>query len=62
MSNLKDTFKIITVGLLQPLVGSGKVHLQDYIYYEKGIAPTLTARDWKSPRMILVIEDEEDKK
>ena len=58
---MKDTFKIIIAGIIQPLVGSGKIHLQDYIYDARGIAPTITARDWKSPRMLLVIEDEDDK-
>ena len=33
---MKDNFKIIIVGLLQPLIGSGKVHLQDYIYSTEG--------------------------
>ena len=50
--------EIQIVGILQPEVGSGKVHLQDYIYNSYGIAPTLTARDWKDARRILVFEDD----
>lgn len=46
--------EIITVGLMQPDVGSGKVHLQDYVYDSEGICPTLTARDFKDPRRILI--------
>ena len=49
---------IIIAGIVQPEVNSGRVHLQDYIYDENGIAPTCTARDWKSPRAILVGEHE----
>lgn len=50
--------EIIIVGVIQPEVGSGKVHLQDYIYYEGGVCPTITHRDFKDPRRILVVEDE----
>ena len=46
--------EIITVGLMQPDVGSGRVHLQDYVYDSEGICPTLTARDFKDPRRILI--------
>lgn len=47
--------EIITVGLLKHNEGcSEHVHLQDYVYSEIGVAPTITARDYKSPRMILI--------
>ena len=52
--------EIQIVGIIQPEVGSGKVHLQDYIYNSYGIAPTLTARDVKDPRRILAFEDEKE--
>lgn len=55
---MKIPNEIQIVGVIQPEVGSGKVHLQDYVYNSYGCAPTLTARDWKSPRMILVFEEE----
>ena len=55
---LSDDNKIQIAGIIQPEVGSGKVHLEDYIYWSGGVAPTLTARDWRDPRRILVIEDE----
>lgn len=45
------------MGLLQPDDGSGKVHLQDYIYGAGGVSPTLTARDYKDPRRILIKEN-----
>lgn len=48
--------EINVVGVIQPEVGSGKVHLQDYIYGSNGICPTLTARDYKDPRRILIYE------
>lgn len=47
---------IITVGLLQPDIGSGKIHLQDYVYDSLGVAPTITARDYKDPRRILIYD------
>lgn len=46
--------EIKVVGLMQPDVGSGKVHLQDYVYSSGGVSPALTARDYKDPRRILV--------
>lgn len=47
--------EIITVGLLKHNEGcSEHIHLQDYVYSEIGVAPTLNARDHKSPRMILI--------
>lgn len=49
MNNFDKTNKVIVVGLIQPENGSGRIHLQDYIYCENGVAPTLTARDWRSP-------------
>ena len=49
---------IIIAGIVQPEINSGKIHLQDYIYDSNGIAPTCNARDWKSPRAILVGEHE----
>ena len=55
---MNDTNKIITVGVIQPEKGSGKIHLKDYIYSSFGVSPTLTARDYKDPRRILVVEDE----
>ena len=57
MMNIEN--EIIILGVIQPLVGSGKIHLQDYIYSSLGIAPTLTARDWKDPRKIVVFEEKE---
>ncbi|SCW56899.1 hypothetical protein SAMN05660484_01800 [Eubacterium ruminantium] len=50
--------KIQILAIMQPENGSGIVHLQDYIYGVEGIAPTITARDYKSPRLIVVLEDE----
>lgn len=47
---------IIIAGIVQPEVNSGRIHLQDYIYDSNGVAPSLTARDFKSPRQILVGE------
>ena len=47
--------EIITVGLLGHTEGcSEHVHLQDYVYSAIGVAPTLTARDYKDPRKILI--------
>lgn len=46
--------EIVTAGLLKHNEGcSERIHLQDYVYSEIGVAPTITARDYKSPRMIL---------
>lgn len=56
---MKIPNEIQIVGIVQPEIGSGKVHLQDYIYNSYGIAPTLTARDVKDPRRIVVFEDDE---
>ena len=50
--------EIRIVGVIQPEVGSGHIHLQDYIYDARGVCPTITARDYKDPRRILVIEDD----
>ena len=36
---------------------SEHIHLEDYVYSEEGLAPTLTARDYKDPRRILINED-----
>lgn len=47
---------IIIAGIVQPEVNSGRIHLQDYIYDSNGVAPSLTARDFKSPRQILIGE------
>lgn len=47
---------IIIAGIVQPELNSGRVHLQDYIYDSNGVAPSLTARDFKSPRQILIGE------
>ena len=58
---MKIENEIMIVGIIQPEVGSGKVHLQDYIYSSLGIAPTLTARDWRDPRRILVWEKSNEK-
>ena len=49
---------IIIAGIVQPELNSGRVHLQDYIYDSNGVAPSLTARDWKSPREILIGDHE----
>lgn len=57
MQSLKLPNEIIIMGLLQPDDGSGKVHLQDYIYGAGGVSPTLTARDYKDPRRILIKEN-----
>ena len=54
---MKIPNEIQVVGVIQPEIGSGKVHLQDYVYNSYGCCPTLTARDYKSPRMILIFED-----
>ena len=59
---MKIPNEILVVGVIQPEIGSGKVHLQDYVYYSYGCAPTLTARDWKDPRKILVIEKNDKEK
>lgn len=50
-----ETRKIIVLGIL-PAVNkqSTYTHLQDYVYSEDGISPTLTARDYKDPRRILI--------
>lgn len=50
--------EIITVGLLGHTEGcSERIHLQDYVYSEIGVAPTLTARDYKDARKILIRKD-----
>lgn len=47
--------EIVTAGLLKHNEGcSERIHLQDYVYSEIGVAPTLAARDHKSPRMVLI--------
>ena len=53
--------EIVTVGLLKHTEGcSEHIHLQDYVYSENGVSPTLNARDYKSPRMVLIrINDHE---
>lgn len=47
--------EIIMVGVVR-LSGKGSehIHLQDYVYSAEGIAPTLTARDYKDGRRILI--------
>lgn len=47
--------EIVMVGILR-LNGGGSehTHLQDMVYSEEGVAPTLTARDHKDPRRILI--------
>lgn len=52
MKKLDNEIKV--VGIIQPDIGSGKVHLQDYVYSSGGVSPTLTARDYKDPRKILI--------
>lgn len=42
------------LGELKPDNGSDKTHIQNYVYDSLGIAPTLTARDYKDPRKVLV--------
>lgn len=54
MNDFDKTNRVIVVGIIQPENGSGRIHVQDYIYCENGVAPTLTARDWRSPRTILI--------
>lgn len=50
--------KIIVVGVMRAAnTQSEHIHLEDYVYSEEGLAPTLTARDYKDPRRILVNED-----
>lgn len=56
MNDFDRTNKIIVVGIIQPENGSGRIHIQDYIYDSNGVVPTLTARDFKSPRQILIGE------
>ena len=46
--------EIRVVGILQPEVGSGKVHFQDYIYGSDGVARTLCSRDFKDPIRVLI--------
>lgn len=50
--------RIQILAIMQPENGSGIVHLQDYIYGVEGVAPTITQRDYKSPRLIVVSEDD----
>lgn len=52
-----ETNKIMVVGVLRAAnTQSEHIHLEDYIYSEEGIAPTITARDFKDPRRILINE------
>lgn len=55
---MMETNKIIVVGVLRAAnTQSEHIHLEDYIYSEDGISPTLMARDYKDPRRILVNSD-----
>ena len=48
--------EIKVVGTLR-LSGTGSDHIQqDYIYGSHGVAPALTHRDYKSPRMVLIYD------
>lgn len=59
---MAETHKIIVVGIMRAVnTQSEHVHLEDYIYSEDGIAPTLTARDFKDPRRILINEENYDR-
>ena len=57
MERTSETNKIIIAGIIQPEVGSGRIHLQDYIYDAEGISRTTCARDWKSPIQVLIQEE-----
>ena len=53
-----DTNKIIVVGVIRAEhTNSEHIHINDLVYSEEGISPTLTARDYKDPRRILINED-----
>ena len=53
-----ETNKIMVIGVLRAANTQSKhIHLEDYVYSELGLAPTLTARDYKDPRRILINED-----
>ena len=53
-----ETNKIMVAGVLRAAnTQSEHIHLEDYVYSELGLAPTLTARDYKDPRRILINED-----
>lgn len=53
-----ETHKIIVAGILRGENSlSDHIHLEDYIYSEEGVSPTLTARDYKDPRRILINEE-----
>jgi len=51
---LSEQNEIITVGLLLPENGSEKMHQWCYIYSAGGLAPTLMARDFKTPIRVVV--------
>ena len=45
---------IMAIGLLLPDNGSEKLHQWCYIYSAGGLAPTLMARDFKTPIRVVV--------
>ena len=50
-----ETNKIFVVGVIRAEhTNSEHIHINDLVYSEMGIAPTLTARDYKDPRRILI--------
>ena len=50
-----ETNKIMVVGYIRSAnTQSEHIRFEDYVYSEEGVAPTLTARDWKDPRRILI--------
>lgn len=55
---MDKTNRILVIGILRAVNTESKhIHLEDYVYSELGLAPTLTARDYKDPRRILINED-----
>lgn len=58
---MKNDIEVVGIVRLSG-TGSDHIHLQDYVYSELGLSPTLTARDYKSPRMILVRKNYEPDK
>ena len=53
---LPNDNEILTIGLLLPDNGSEKLHQWCYIYSAGGLAPTLMARDFKTPIRVLLDE------
>jgi hypothetical protein len=58
-----ETSKILVVGVIRAEhTNSEHIHINDLVYSEEGLAPTLTARDYKDPRRILINGDNHDRR